>query len=500
MAKKYAEYADEITADELYKGLLAHGLFSEKLPPIFESESFYNFTKSMNHNFPNKSYRCICYESMRDINIPRTISIPHPMAYQRLCKTLAENWDKICCHFHDQTDEDSHKISRIHIRKLKDSEALFKMNYKNWQIDESPVPDIIIDKKFLVNVDISDCFHSMYTHSLTWAIAGKDYAKNNKKGSNWFDDLDKASMEINDDETQGFLIGPHASNILSEIILTVVDKRLSKKGWQYIRNIDDYKCYVKSYDEAQKFLVDLRKELRGFNLTLNHKKTKIEELPVTSDEKWVLEIKSIECCGPYGEVDYNSLRAYLDTAISIMQHYGGSAAILNYAIKVLSSQKFSNNAKKYYVKTVLHFASVYPYLLPLLDEYVFTPFCAPKELIQKFSRDMLVTACDNNNYEAASYAIFYAIKYNFDLPELSVEDIIDKQDCILCLMALLYFRREKMVVEENELVDYAENLFNNGHFDDNWLFVYEALPISFLNGDWKSMKKKKVSFVQSEFK
>lgn len=37
MSKKYADYMDEISADDLYKGLLSYGLFSEKLPLIFES-------------------------------------------------------------------------------------------------------------------------------------------------------------------------------------------------------------------------------------------------------------------------------------------------------------------------------------------------------------------------------------------------------------------------------------------------------------------------------
>ena len=37
MSKKYADYMDEISVDDLYKVLLSYGLFSEKLPAIFES-------------------------------------------------------------------------------------------------------------------------------------------------------------------------------------------------------------------------------------------------------------------------------------------------------------------------------------------------------------------------------------------------------------------------------------------------------------------------------
>jgi hypothetical protein len=40
MGKKYADYMDEISADDLYKGLLAFGLISNKIPPVFGSTPF----------------------------------------------------------------------------------------------------------------------------------------------------------------------------------------------------------------------------------------------------------------------------------------------------------------------------------------------------------------------------------------------------------------------------------------------------------------------------
>lgn len=43
MAKSYADLMNEISADELYNRLLAHGLFADKLPPILSSVDFYNY-------------------------------------------------------------------------------------------------------------------------------------------------------------------------------------------------------------------------------------------------------------------------------------------------------------------------------------------------------------------------------------------------------------------------------------------------------------------------
>lgn len=40
MTKKYTDFMDEISEDALYEGLLAYGLFAEKLPPVFNAVSF----------------------------------------------------------------------------------------------------------------------------------------------------------------------------------------------------------------------------------------------------------------------------------------------------------------------------------------------------------------------------------------------------------------------------------------------------------------------------
>ena len=75
-------------------------------------------------------------------------------------------------------------------------------------------------------------------------------------------------------ETDGLITGPHSSNIVSEIILCSIDEKLSDNNWDFIRHIDDYEAYVNNEFEASEFLTNLQRELREYNLSLNHKKTK----------------------------------------------------------------------------------------------------------------------------------------------------------------------------------------------------------------------------------
>ena len=44
--KHYYDFTNELSADEIYEGLLAYGLFTEKLPPVFTAKAFYDYCKS----------------------------------------------------------------------------------------------------------------------------------------------------------------------------------------------------------------------------------------------------------------------------------------------------------------------------------------------------------------------------------------------------------------------------------------------------------------------
>lgn len=497
MLKSYEDCMNEISSEELYEGLLSYGMFMDKLPPVLSSVGFYNYCQ--NNEITEKGKRqCIYYESMRNNNTPRSMGIPNPMAYQRLCECLSSNWDSLKLHFKEQTNEHEYKISRIHIRKQEKGKTLFAMNYSNWRVDGAPEPSLLIGMKFLVKADISTCFPSIYTHSIPWALVGKETAKEHsgiKHGNLWYNEIDFYTRNCKNGETHGLLIGPHASNLLSEIILTVVDKKLYDKGFRFIRNIDDYECYVESHEQGLVFLSELAGELRRFDLSLNHKKTEIKELPVAAEEQWVRKLNLINIFYQNGKLDFIGTRAYLDFAVELMQENKRNSAVLKYAIKVLSSQTLTANAKDYYIKTILHLSLLYPYLIPMLDRYVFDVFCIEEELVASFLRRAFNLGITCRNYEAVCFIIYFALKFNLEIPDLCSALAIESDSCMFKLLAFLFFSKTNRKNDVKEMIKHAKSLKNDDDFDRNWLFAYEALPMSYLKGDWEKMKRAGVSFV-----
>jgi len=349
--KSYANIMNEISPSEIYEGLLAYGLFAEQLPPIFTGKPFFDYCQRNTTPFPKEPAGFVYYENIRNINMPRPLGVPNPVAYHHLCECIATNWDKLQEHFQKVTVSHSHKISRIHIRKMKDKYHLFEMNYSNWKTDGTPEPDLLIGAKYLVKADISNCFPSIYSHALSWALVGKDVAKQNQRNHReWYNVLDFHTRNIHDGETHGLIIGPHASNLLSEIILTRIDYELHRNGFKFIRNIDDYSCYVKEYGMGRRFLVALNEQLRYYGLTLNNKKTEIAELPEASIALWVRRLNAFTAFDTTNYMNYKEVQAYLDLAVDLMRENGGNAAVLKYIIKVLSNKQLSKNAIEYYVK------------------------------------------------------------------------------------------------------------------------------------------------------
>lgn len=494
--KTYHECINEISKDVLLEGLVGHGLFTEKLPPIFTSEQFYQHCKTNGFTYPNS--RCLSWihwECTRNTNRPRAFGIPTPMTYSNLCVCLAENWDYILKHFEKVTKKADHKVSRIHVRKLKGSKALFKMNYTNWKTDSSPEADLLIGKKYLVTADVSNCFPSIYTHAISWALVTRDYAKVNRGSTLWFNQIDEKTRNCKHGETHGILIGPHASNLLSEIVLTAIDSKLSKK-WSYIRNIDDYKCYVSSHEDAQNFLKDLRAELREYDLSLNHKKTSVTTLPVGATQQWHRKMNINNVFRKNEIIQYPAARAYLDTAIELASQ-NEDDAVLSYALKSLSSQPLSNNAKLYCAKTFLHLSLIKPYLISYLEEYVFEALELSSDRISSFTQQLYSQACAERETESLSYALYFAKKYEVTLIDHNISVSLASKDCILLLIEYLYCEHVGDKKSCREIKKIATEILKKGDMDSYWLLVYEILPMSSLRGDWEKLKRSGVSFVRT---
>lgn len=264
----------------------------------------------------------------------RTIQVPHPIPYMRLAHELADHWEFIG----DKLDSSASRIRP----KVHDDGRVITMEYGdkvNQTIEEATR---LVGTGYIVHTDISNCFPSLYTHAIDWALRGRNEAKKNRSKANWEARIDMRVSDLQDGETNGVGIGPGTSNIVAEIILQAIDKELVEKGHVFTRYIDDYRCYAHTRHDAERFILDLNDELYQYRLTLNHRKTEIVDVESTHLDSWLHEIRQYEIHPDDTDlVMIRKLRGYQQLA----RKYPGSSVLI-FGIKTLSQVVAQIEAKK----------------------------------------------------------------------------------------------------------------------------------------------------------
>ena len=153
------------------------------------------------------------------------------------------------------------------------------------------------EKRFdsLLKFDISRCFDSIYTHSLSWALNNKKIVKDNLKEYNnsFGGKFDKIMQQMNYNETNGIVIGPEFSRIFAELILQKIDKNvekeLYKKGYKYkvdydiYRYVDDFFVFYNDEKVKGDILALYKVKLQEYNLFFNDSKTQNFSKPIITN-------------------------------------------------------------------------------------------------------------------------------------------------------------------------------------------------------------------------
>jgi hypothetical protein len=145
-----------------------------------------------------------------------------------------------------------------------------------------------LDYNWLAVTDITDCYGSIYTHSISWAIHGKTKCKQNiklkKKERLLGDEIDNTIGMMTYRQTNGIPQGSVLMDFIAEIVLGYADRilrwklyRAKIKEYKILRYRDDYRIFAKSKEEIVMILRLLSEVLSDLNFKLNTQKTFISQ-------------------------------------------------------------------------------------------------------------------------------------------------------------------------------------------------------------------------------
>ena len=158
----------------------------------------------------------------------------------------------------------------------------------------------------LIITDIKNFYPTIYTHSIAWSIHTKQIMKTPSFRNDYTllgNRLDKLFQNSRDGQTNGIPVGSMTSDIIAEIILADIDKKLSKKikdSKIKVRDIlifryrDDYRILSRNEDQGKTVLQFLNKILQSeYDLNQNADKTIAHtDIIEGSFRPWMVDIKN----------------------------------------------------------------------------------------------------------------------------------------------------------------------------------------------------------------
>ena len=456
----------------------------DELPPCFATADLSPEVADSLSDVPdvNRWYDYVHYRLTRHANSTRLLSLPHPVPYARLSRQVVNSWDAIVekiarntesvilprmyeddslisfgRYGEEETEEDAEELGRVVIHNHPASQH----EYTTRRLELS------IGKRYLVKADIAAFFPSVYTHTIPWVFRGMSEAKKNAKDDHFANLIDRYSCQIQRGETAGIPVGPGTSHIISELILEPVDAHLRRKGYRFLRRIDDYRCYCESRGRAEEFISTLEEALASYRLNLNSSKTSVVRLPSPRRDPWLAQLRD-----QVAESDIanpSSLENLFDMAIALQRKWP-SSNVVKYAARTIARKaelcKEVKRCARYMLEMSFHYPSVIPILAGLIER--------GREAVRHEEVELLLRRqLKYQRSDVVCWALFMwrCLGEDRSLPDNLVDEVLEGGDCMAIVTLRAIGQGEERIVKLVEDLKPGEKSWT---YDRFWLLIHEV--------------------------
>jgi len=212
----------------------------------------------------------------------RSFQLIHPALYVSLVHKITEksHWETIIKRFKKFRQESKIECVSLPIQSKNKQSDKEKQVGHWWREVEQKSIELSLDYAYLYHTDITDCYSSIYTHSVVWALHGKKIAKNKQRGDKNLigNIIDRHLQSMSHGQTNGIPQGSVLMDFIAEMVLGYADKLLTAKlkntkDYKIIRYRDDYRIFVNNPQDAEEIIKNLTEVLIDLGLKLNDNKT-----------------------------------------------------------------------------------------------------------------------------------------------------------------------------------------------------------------------------------
>ncbi|EKB7629027.1 RNA-directed DNA polymerase, partial [Enterococcus faecalis] len=199
----------------------------------------------------------------------RLYKVPNLYSYLELCYFVSDNKEEFV---------EKYK------QNIQSTSKFFNQLDFNYEFTKKLEQRLLYGGTNILSLDLSNFYHTLYTHSLPWVIEGKQKSKASRNGG-FANDLDAILQQCQYGETHGVPTGNLITRMVAELYMCHLDERLLNKGYKYSRYVDDIKFSFSTETQKEKFLMEFSEICREYNLILNDKKTEVNTFPFENNRQ-----------------------------------------------------------------------------------------------------------------------------------------------------------------------------------------------------------------------
>jgi len=346
------------------KWLLDYGYYPEQyvLPPCFNVIGL-EIKEERYKEHTNVKPKELCKISFPKTDLTeREFAVLHPHHYHDIVWELHQNWDDILSHLFNTENKIYSYSFPIPPNNDDEGSKPLRSGRMIYEFLELAEKDLVAEAHrfgYILKLDITNFYPSIYTHTICWAWEGRDKSDGRKTcGKNSSEALlgnriDKLFQYANDRRTVGLPIGPALSDLIAEILLSERDLKVSlqldadeeiKGNYLATRFKDDYRILCSSEEVAKKIVRVLINTLKEFNYVVHEGKTKITQLPdglyrPHGVKYEPFSFRNPKNLTPEGKIHFKSFENVLLRTLETHREYLGTSIIEKFLSELIKNKR-----------------------------------------------------------------------------------------------------------------------------------------------------------------
>lgn len=494
--------------------LLSNGFFPAQVPPCFTSGQFAAHAVAAGKQWRTiNARRCkeeCAYERYSVARIGhnrRPICIPNPVAQFFLADCIGSNWQsikkiflrsKLSVSVPTLCAEIGRAISITPIRELNEKRLLQSVRHR-----------------YCLTTDITQFFPSIYTHAISWATEGKDFAKKkaNRNNKNLLGpQLDELCRYTQLNQTIGIPIGPDTSHILAELVGSAIDLEIKNAlgSWPHgFRHVDDFSLYFDTERDALRALTAISNALATYELKINIQKTKVAPIQESQSDSWTHQFDSF-VFSVQRQAQRKDLHRFFDVAFTLAKS-NEDENVVQYALRRVETEIIKSANWDVFQAYLLRCMDCYPNTIPecalILSTYIqHIPEVVAKTRSQwkEYLTTRIAEHAPLGHHSEVAWLLWLALHLEVRVGKDAIAQIEQMRSSVCLLLALSLENKSLLARQLSRKrlppVDVPEVLYG-----EHWLLAYEgavkgwlpsAIPIVQADPYFSELKSKHVEFME----